>query len=128
MASAPLLLPPYNCLTINFFVHASATTGSSEKCSATKRSTKVEKFSKDGSLAKCDTITKGSTAEIKITGIKHALFGSWDEIEREERQIRMELMLHQVIRFWVPSINCRVKNFQIYHFMCFRHVLAEFII
>ena len=63
---------PLNCLTINFFVLFSATTGSSEKCSATKRSTKGEKFSKDGSLAKCDTTTKCSTAEIKITGLKHA--------------------------------------------------------
>ena len=26
---------------------------------------------------------------------------------------------HQVIRSWVPSINCRMKNLQIYHFRCF---------
>ena len=63
---------PLSCLTINFFVLFSAAAGSSEKCSVTKRSTKGEKFSKDGSLAKCDTIVKGSTAEIKITGLKHA--------------------------------------------------------
>jgi hypothetical protein len=71
MASAPLLLP-LNCLIINLFVFFSATTGSSEKCSATKRSTEGEKFTKDGSRAKSVAITKSSTAEVKITELKQA--------------------------------------------------------
>ena len=48
--------------------------------------------------------------------------------ERKDRSEWSWMLLHQVIRFWVRSINCRMKNFQIYHFRCFRHVLAEFII
>ena len=48
--------------------------------------------------------------------------------ERKERSEWSWMLLHQVIRFWVPSIICRMKNFQIYHFRSFQHVLAEFIV
>jgi len=96
MASAPLLLPPYNCLTINFFVLFSATTGSNEKWSSTKRSTKGEKFPKMGHLPNVTPSPRVQQPKSRSQGsnmptVEEDIFGSWDEIERGERQIRMEL-------------------------------------
>ena len=85
-----------------------------------KGAPKVKSFPKMGHLPNVTPSPRVQQPKSRSQGsnmptVEEDIFGSWDEIERKERQIRMEL-------------NAAAPGDPILHFRCFRHVLVEFII